>query len=57
MLWEIGVFLCRHDVGSAITYFTVVENPEEWVPLTTEPFFVTTDKDVYDIDRNYTNHW
>ena len=43
--------LVTKDVGTALTYFTVVENPEEWVPVTTEPFFVTTDKDVYDIEE------
>jgi hypothetical protein len=43
--------LVKKDIGTAITFFTVVENPEEWVPKTTEPFFVTTDKDVYDIEE------
>jgi len=43
--------LVKKDIDTAITFFTVVENPEEWVPRTTEPFLVTTDKDVYDIDE------
>lgn len=46
--WRVFV---HKDIGTEVTFFKVVENPDEFFDDTSEVFFVSTDKDVYDIEE------
>jgi len=46
--WRVTV---HKDIGTEITFFKVVENPDDFFDDTTEIFFVSTDKEIYDIEE------